>query len=84
MNGAGSRTGGGATLRALRLRSGLSQRELARRAAVPTRPISMIEADGSALSVGAASGASALGVGIADFFAAPEPQANRSSFAPRN
>jgi transcriptional regulator with XRE-family HTH domain len=65
----------GERLRALRLRAGLSQRELARRAAVSNATISMIEAERVSPSVSALRQVlSALGVGIADFFAAPEPQ----------
>ena len=75
MNGADRDLGGGTRLRALRLRAGLSQRELARRAAVSNATISMIEADRVSPSVSALRQVlSALGVGIADFFAAPEPQ----------
>ena len=75
MNGADRELAVGQRLRALRLRSGLSQRELARRAAVSNATISMIEADRVSPSVSALRQVlSALGVGIADFFAAPEPQ----------
>ena len=75
MNGADRELAVGQRLRALRLRAGLSQRELARRAAVSNATISMIEADRVSPSVSALRQVlSALGVGIADFFAAPEPQ----------
>ena len=71
----------GQRLRALRLRAGLSQRELARRAAVSNATISMIEADRVSPSVSALRQVlSALGVGIADFFAAPEPQGEQVVF----
>jgi transcriptional regulator with XRE-family HTH domain len=75
MNGADRELAVGQKLRALRLRVGLSQRELARRAAVSNATISMIEADRVSPSVSALRQVlSALDVGIADFFAAPEPQ----------
>ena len=75
MNGADRELAVGQRLRALRLRAGLSQRELARRAAVSNATVSMIEADRVSPSVSALRQVlSALGVGIADFFAAPEPQ----------
>ena len=65
----------GERLRALRLRAGLSQRELARRASVSNATVSMIEAERVSPSVSALRQIlSALGVGIADFFASPGPQ----------
>jgi len=81
MNGADRELAVGQRLRALRLRVGLSQRELARRAAVSNATISMIEADRVSPSVSALRQVlSALGVGIADFFAAPEPQGEQIVF----
>ena len=53
MNGADRELAVGQRLRALRLRAGLSQRELARRAAVSNATISMIEADRVSPSVSA-------------------------------
>jgi len=60
----------GQRLRQLRLRLGLSQRELARRARVSNATISMIEADRVSPSISALKQIlSALGAGLADFFA---------------
>jgi transcriptional regulator with XRE-family HTH domain len=71
----------GPRLRALRLRCGLSQRELARRAGVSNATISMIEADRVSPSIsGLRQVLSALGVGVAEFFAADEPQAGQVVF----
>ena len=71
----------GARLRALRLRGGLSQRELARRAHVSNATISMIEADRVSPSVSALRQILApLGVGIGDFFSAPEPPGEQVVF----
>ena len=71
----------GARLRALRLRGGLSQRELARRARVSNATISMIEADRVSPSVSALRQILApLGVGIGDFFSAPEPPGEQVVF----
>jgi transcriptional regulator with XRE-family HTH domain len=71
----------GARLRALRLRGGLSQRELARRAHVSNATISMIEADRVSPSVSALRQILApLGVGIGDFFSAPEPPGEQIVF----
>ena len=71
----------GARLRALRLRGGLSQRELARRARVSNATISMIEADRVSPSVSALRQILApLGVGIGEFFAAPEPPVEQVVF----
>jgi transcriptional regulator with XRE-family HTH domain len=71
----------GQRLRALRMRSGLSQRELARRASVSNATVSMIEADRVSPSVSALRQIlGALGVGIADFFAAPEPPGEQIVF----
>jgi transcriptional regulator with XRE-family HTH domain len=68
----------GPRLRAQRMRFGFSQRELARRAGVSNATISMIEADHVSPSVSALRQIlSALGVGIADFFAAAEEQGER-------
>ena len=71
MNTADRDIASGRACRAQRLRLGLSQRELARRAGVSNATISMIEADHVSPSVSALRQIlSALGVGIADFFAA--------------
>ena len=71
----------GPRLRARRMRLGLSQRELARRAGVSNATISMIEADHVSPSISALRQIlSALGVGIADFFAAAEEQSERIVF----
>jgi len=60
----------GQRLRELRLRFGLSQRELARRAQVSNATISMIEADRVSPSIAALKQIlAALGAGLADFFA---------------
>jgi len=75
MNGPERDPAVGERLRALRLRAGLSQRELARRAAVSNATVSMIEADRVSPSVSALRQVlAALGVSIADFFAAPTPE----------
>ena len=64
----------GQRLRALRLRAGLSQRELARRARVSNGAISTIEADKVSPSVSALRQVlSALGLSLGEFFAADEP-----------
>jgi transcriptional regulator with XRE-family HTH domain len=71
----------GTRLRALRLRGGLSQRELARRAHVSNATISMIEADRVSPSVSALrQNLAPLGVGIGDFFAALEPPGEQVVF----
>jgi transcriptional regulator with XRE-family HTH domain len=71
----------GARLRALRLRGGLSQRELARRARVSNATISMIEADRVSPSVSALRQIlGPLGIGIGDFFATPEPPGEQIVF----
>jgi transcriptional regulator with XRE-family HTH domain len=71
----------GPRLRELRLRFGLSQRELARRAGVSNATISMIEADHVSPSISALRQVlAALGVGIADFFAVAEEQSERIVF----
>ncbi len=71
----------GPRLRAHRLRQGLSQRELARRAGVSNATISMIESDHVSPSVSALRQIlSALGIGIADFFAAAEEQREQVVF----
>jgi transcriptional regulator with XRE-family HTH domain len=68
----------GQRLRQLRQRMGLSQRELARRAGVSNATISMIEADRVSPSVSALKQIlSALGAGIADFFASNEDEKER-------
>ena len=73
MNGDDRELAVGQRLRALRLRAGLSQRELARRAVVSNATVSMIEADRVSPSVSALRQIlAALGVGIADFFAGPD------------
>ena len=68
----------GPRLRRLRMRAGLSQRELARRAGVSNATISMIEADRVSPSVSALRQVlSALDVGVADFFAGAEESAEK-------
>jgi len=71
----------GPRLRAQRLRLGLSQRELARRAGVSNATVSMIEADHVSPSISALRQIlAALGIGIADFFAAAEEQGEQVVF----
>lgn len=71
----------GPRLRAHRLRLGLSQRELARRAGVSNATVSMIEADHVSPSVSALRQIlSALGIGIAEFFAAAQEQSEQVVF----
>jgi len=71
----------GQRLRRLRLRLGLSQRELARRAGVSNATISMIESNRVSPSIAALKLVlAAIGVGIGDFFAAPEAEAGRVVF----
>lgn len=71
----------GPRLRAHRLRLGLSQRELARRAGVSNATISMIEADHVSPSVSALRQIlSALGIGIAEFFAAAAERSEQVVF----
>jgi transcriptional regulator with XRE-family HTH domain len=71
----------GQRLRQRRLRLGLSQRELARRAGVSNATISMIEANRVSPSVSALKQVlSALGAGIADFFAASEDERDKLVF----
>lgn len=68
----------GQRLRQWRLRLGLSQRELARRARVSNATISMIEADRVSPSISALKQIlSALGAGLADFFAPSEGERER-------
>lgn len=65
----------GGRLRALRLRAGFSQRQLATRAGVSNATVSMIEADKVSPSVSALRQILAvLGVGLGEFFASPEPE----------
>jgi transcriptional regulator with XRE-family HTH domain len=72
----------GQRLRRLRTQLGLSQRELGRRAGVSNATISMIEANQVSPSIsGLKQILTALGVGIADFFATAEPEADRVVFA---
>jgi transcriptional regulator with XRE-family HTH domain len=71
----------GQRLRQLRQRLGLSQRELARRAGVSNATISMIEANQVSPSVSALKQVlSAIGVGIADFFASTEIETGQIVF----
>lgn len=71
----------GQRLRRLRLRLGLSQRELARRAGVSNATVSMIESDRVSPSIGALKQVlAAIDVGIGDFFAAPEAETGRIVF----
>lgn len=71
----------GQRLRQRRLRLGLSQRELARRAGVSNATISMIEANRVSPSVSALKQVlAALGAGIADFFASPEDEREKIVF----
>jgi transcriptional regulator with XRE-family HTH domain len=68
----------GARLRRLRQGLGLSQRELARRAAVSNATVSMIEADQVSPSVAALKQIlSAIDIGIAEFFAAEDAEVGR-------
>ena len=83
MNSSGGDLDLGSRLRALRVRGGLSQRELARRARVSNATISMIEADRVSPSVSALRQVLApLGVSIGDFFSAPEPPGEQVVFRP--
>src|SRR5579862_4850068 len=78
MNTSGDDPNVGQRLRQRRLRLGLSQRELARRAGVSNATISMIEANRVSPSVAALKQIlSALGAGIADFFASAEEERDR-------
>jgi len=71
----------GQRLRQLRLRQGFSQRELGRRAGVSNATISMIEANRVSPSISALKQVlSALGAGIADFFAASEAEPEKIVF----
>jgi transcriptional regulator with XRE-family HTH domain len=71
----------GQRLRQLRLRHGLSQRELARRAGVSNATISMIEANQVSPSVAALKQIlSALDIGIAEFFAPAESETGQIVF----
>jgi transcriptional regulator with XRE-family HTH domain len=71
----------GQRLRQLRLRLGLSQRELGRRAGVSNATISMIEANRVSPSIsGLKQILSALGAGIADFFASSEDEPEKVLF----
>jgi transcriptional regulator with XRE-family HTH domain len=68
----------GHRLRQLRLRLGLSQREVGRRAGVSNATISMIEANRVSPSVSALKQIlSALGAGLADFFASNDGEQER-------
>lgn len=81
MNGPDRELDIGQRLRQLRLRLGLSQRELGRRAGVSNATISMIEADRVSPSVSALKQIlSALGAGLADFFASPEEEREKVVF----
>ena len=71
----------GQRLRQLRLRLGLSQREVGRRAGVSNATISMIEANRVSPSVSALKQIlSALGAGLADFFASSDDDRERVVF----
>src|ERR1700678_1230081 len=71
----------GPRLRQWRLRLGLSQRELARRAGVSNATISMIEANRVNPSVSALKQVlSALGAGVADFFSSSEDEREKVVF----
>src|ERR1700679_1993188 len=71
----------GHRLRQLRLGLGLSQREVARRAGVSNATISMIEANRVSPSVSALKQIlSALGAGLADFFASNEGEREQVVF----
>ena len=71
----------GPRLRQWRLRLGLSQRELARRAGVSNATISMIEANRVNPSVSALKQVlSALGAGVADFFSSSEDEKEKVVF----
>lgn len=81
MNSSDRDTDVGQRLRQLRLRLGLSQRELARRAGVSNATISMIEANQVSPSISALKQTlSAIGVGIADFFASAEVETEKVVF----
>lgn len=70
----------GTRLRSLRLRQGLSQRELAKRAGVTNSTISLIESNRANPSVGALKRIlDGLPVGLAEFFAF-EPETPRKAF----
>ena len=67
----------GARLRAVRVRAGLSQRDLARRAGVTNSTISLIEQEAHAPSLSSLHRIlSAVPISIADFFALPTSQQN--------
>jgi transcriptional regulator with XRE-family HTH domain len=71
----------GQRLRQLRVGLGLSQREIARRAGVSNATISMIEANRVSPSVSALKQIlSALGAGLADFFASTDDERERVMF----
>jgi transcriptional regulator with XRE-family HTH domain len=71
----------GQRLRQLRQRLGLSQREVGRRAGVSNATISMIEANRVSPSVSALKQIlSALGAGLADFFASTDDERDRVMF----
>jgi transcriptional regulator with XRE-family HTH domain len=71
----------GQRLRQLRLRLGLSQREVARRAGVSNATISMIEADRVSPSISALKQIlSALGGSLADFFGSTDDERERVLF----
>jgi transcriptional regulator with XRE-family HTH domain len=71
----------GQRLRRLRLRLGLSQREVGRRAGVSNATISMIEANRVSPSIsGLKQILSALGAGLADFFASSDEERERVVF----
>ena len=71
----------GARLRALRVRNGLSQRELARRAGVSNATVSMIEANRVSPSVSALKQIlSGIAVGITEFFAAEDGEPDKVVF----
>src|ERR1700722_13566525 len=71
----------GQRLRQLRQRLGLSQREVGRRAGVSNATISMIEANRVSPSVSALKQIlSALGAGLADFFASTDDERERVMF----
>jgi transcriptional regulator with XRE-family HTH domain len=81
MNTPGGDVDIGQRLRQLRLRLGLSQRELGRRAGVSNATISMIEANRVSPSVSALKQVlSALGAGIADFFASSDDEREQVVF----
>lgn len=72
----------GERLRAVRLASGYSQRELARRSGVPNSTISLVESDRINPSVGALKRIlDGIPIGLSEFFALPTAQSGKYFYA---